>query len=70
MSDGIAWARKTLLGDKDLDFMAWQKIQCQRLGANHCGWLDRLGVRGRNFLAIDFNGGTSAHGPTFGSHDR
>lgn len=60
MSDGIAWAKKSLLGDKDLDFMAWQKFNISISILLILIGLGALAYRGRNFLAIDFNGGTSA----------
>ncbi len=60
MSDGIAWAKKTMLGDKDLDFMSWQKFNVSISILIILIGLAALGYRGKNFLAIDFNGGTSA----------
>ncbi len=60
MSDGIAWAKKTMLGDKELDFMAWQKFNVSVSILIIVVGLIAIGIRGRNFLAIDFNGGTSA----------
>lgn len=60
MSDGIAWAKKSMLGDKDLDFMAWQKFNIGLSVLIILIGLVALGIRGKNFLAIDFNGGTSA----------
>lgn len=60
MSDGIAWAKKSMLGDKDLDFMAWQKFNVSISVLIIVIGLAALTYRGKNFLAIDFNGGTSA----------
>lgn len=60
MSDGIAWAKKTMLGDKDLDFMSWQKFNISISVLIILIGVVALGYRGKNFLAIDFNGGTSA----------
>ncbi len=60
MSDGIAWAKKSVLGDKDLDFMSWQKFNITLSIVVILIGLVAIGIRGKNFLAIDFNGGTSA----------
>ncbi len=60
MSDAIAWMRKTVLGDKDVDFMSWQKFNVTISIVLILIGLVAIGIRGRNFLAIDFNGGTSA----------
>lgn len=60
MSDGIAWMRRVLLGDKDVDFMAWQGFNVTISVVLIVIGLAAVAYRGRNFLAIDFNGGTSA----------
>ncbi len=59
MSDGIAWLRRALLGDKDLDFMSWQKFNIGVSLLLIVIGLAAVAYRGRNFLAIDFVGGTS-----------
>ncbi len=60
MSDGIAWAKKSLLGEREIDFMSWQKFNVGVSIVIIIIGLIGLGIRGKNFLAIDFNGGTSA----------
>jgi len=60
MSDGIAWLKKSLLGNRDLDFMSWQRVNVTASIVIILIGLVAIAYRGRNFLAIDFNGGTSA----------
>ncbi|MFO1064424.1 MAG: protein translocase subunit SecD [Pirellulales bacterium] len=60
MSDGLGWLKKTTMGERDIDFMAWQKFNVMVSLVLIVIGLVAVGYRGRQFLAIDFTGGTSA----------
>jgi SecD/SecF fusion protein len=60
MADAIAFARRTFLGDKDLDFMKWRKVCYVTSSVLILIGLVAAFMRGRELFDIDFNGGTSA----------
>ena len=59
MSDYVNTGRKAIFGDKDIDFMKY-RFACYALSMFLIiGGLIATGLRGRQVLDIDFNGGTS-----------
>ncbi len=59
MMDAIAWARKSFLGQADIDFMGKRNLCYAISAALVLIGLVATGIRGKEFLDIDFNGGTS-----------
>jgi SecD/SecF fusion protein len=59
MADAIAFAKKSFLGDRDIDFMSMRKAAYVFSSILIIGGLIATFIRGREILDIDFNGGTS-----------
>ncbi len=59
MSDYVNTARKSFFGDKDVDFMKYRFACYTGSMVLIVGGLVATGLRGRQVLDIDFNGGTS-----------
>lgn len=59
MSDYVNTARKSIFGDKDVDFMKYRFACYTGSMVLIVGGLVATGLRGRQVLDIDFNGGTS-----------
>ncbi len=59
MSDYVTTARKSIFGDGDVDFMKYRMACYTGSAILIVGGLVATGLRGRQILDIDFNGGTS-----------
>ncbi len=59
MMDAIGWAKKSFLGEKDIDFMGMRNMCYTFSGVLLVGGLIAVAIRGKDMLDIDFNGGSS-----------
>ena len=59
MMDAIGWAKKSFLGEKDIDFMGMRNMCYTFSGILLVGGLIAVAIRGKDMLDIDFNGGSS-----------
>ncbi|MEM8735124.1 MAG: protein translocase subunit SecD, partial [Planctomycetota bacterium] len=59
MSDGVGFLKKTFFGDRDFNFMGWQKLCFGMSILLIAAGLAGVFMRGKDLLNIDFTGGTS-----------
>jgi SecD/SecF fusion protein len=59
MADGIGFARRTFMGDRDVDFMSYRSMCFVASVVMILVGVTAVALRGRDLLNIDFNGGTS-----------
>ena len=59
MTDGMGWARRNLLGNKDVDFMGMRTLCFALSGIFIVIGLVATAIRGQQILDIDFSGGSA-----------